>query len=93
MIIPKSHETSIYARHFRERMQALSWTLSKSTHRFPEQSRPSTMINIVLTVKIHERRRISIQQWKMGNRSPFPVQKMKITKTPAPNCERIKGKW
>lgn len=43
-------------------------------------------VNIVLTVKIYE---ISIEQWKMGNRTPFPVQKLEITRNPAPNCEKI----
>lgn len=41
------------------------------------------------TVKIYE---ISIEQWKMGNRTPFPVQKLEITRNPAPNCEKIQGR-
>ncbi|KAJ5823663.1 hypothetical protein N7447_006003 [Penicillium robsamsonii] len=49
-------------------------------------------VNIVLTVNIHERRRISIEQWKMGNRTAFPVQKLEIARNPAPNCEKIQGR-
>ncbi|KAJ9489682.1 hypothetical protein VN97_g3570 [Penicillium thymicola] len=49
----------------------------------------SGQVNIVLTVRIHERRRISIQQWKMGNRTPFSVQKLEIAKNPAPNYKSL----
>ncbi|KAL2705313.1 hypothetical protein AAEP93_000563 [Penicillium crustosum] len=49
----------------------------------------SGQVNIVLTVKIHKRERISIiEQWKMGNRTPVPIQKLEITKNPAPNYEK-----
>lgn len=51
----------------------------------------SGQVNIVLTVRIHARRSISIQQWKMGNCTPFSVQKLEIAENPAPNCERIQG--
>ncbi|KAJ5967352.1 hypothetical protein N7501_003600 [Penicillium viridicatum] len=51
----------------------------------------SGQVNIVLTVKIYERGRISIEQWKMGARAPVPIQKLEITRNPAPKCEKIQG--
>ncbi|KAJ5193493.1 hypothetical protein N7449_009635 [Penicillium cf. viridicatum] len=51
----------------------------------------SGQVNIVLTVKIYERGRISIEQWKMGAHAPVPVQKIEITRNPAPKCEKIQG--
>lgn len=48
-------------------------------------------VNIMLTVKIHKRGKISIEQWRMGARAPFPVQKLEISRNPAPNCEKIQG--
>ncbi|CRL24519.1 unnamed protein product [Penicillium camemberti] len=50
-------------------------------------------VNIVLTVNIHERTgNISIEQWKMGARTPFPVQKLEIRRNPGPKCEKIQGR-
>lgn len=51
----------------------------------------SGQVNIVLTVNIYERGRISIEQWKMGAHAPVPVQKIEITRNPAPKCEKIQG--
>lgn len=51
----------------------------------------SGQVNIVLTVKIHRRGNISIQQWKMGAGTPVSVQKLEISKNPAPKCEKIQG--
>ncbi|KAJ9490712.1 hypothetical protein VN97_g2573 [Penicillium thymicola] len=50
-------------------------------------------VNIVLTVNINKRRTICIQQWEMGNNTPFPIQTLEITKSPAPNCEKIQILW
>ncbi|KAJ5425591.1 hypothetical protein N7465_000661 [Penicillium sp. CMV-2018d] len=35
---------------------------------------------------------VSIEQWKMGTRAPVPVQKLEITRNPAPKCEKIQGR-
>ncbi|EKV06517.1 hypothetical protein PDIG_77140 [Penicillium digitatum PHI26] len=48
-------------------------------------------VNIVLAVRIYKRGRISIEHWKMGARTPITVQKIEITRNPAPNCEKIQG--
>ncbi|OQD60876.1 hypothetical protein PENPOL_c020G01074 [Penicillium polonicum] len=52
----------------------------------------SGQVSIVLTINILERGRISIEQWKMGARAPVPVQKLEITRNPAPKCEKIQGR-
>ncbi|CAI7630263.1 unnamed protein product [Penicillium viridicatum] len=47
---------------------------------------------IFRTVKIYERGRIFIEQWKMGAHAPAPIQKLEITKNPTPKCEKIQGR-
>lgn len=51
----------------------------------------SGKVNVVLTVNLHTRGRISIEQWKMGGRAPVPVQRLEITRKPAPKCEKVRG--
>ncbi|KAJ6127833.1 hypothetical protein N7471_009050 [Penicillium samsonianum] len=48
-------------------------------------------VNIVLTINICERGRILIRQWRSGARGPVQVQKIEITKDPAPKTEKIQG--
>ncbi|CAI7576129.1 unnamed protein product [Penicillium palitans] len=59
--------------------------------------RPAKMIQDVkfwLTAfNIHKRSgKISIEQWKVGAHTPFPVQKLEITRNPGPKCEKIQGR-
>lgn len=48
-------------------------------------------VNIMLTVRIHKRRRITIQQWEMRNNTPFPSRHLRLRKTPRQSVRGSRG--
>ena len=52
-------------------------------------------VNVAVTVTVHSRGRISIEEWRSRgpNRAPVPRQKIEIVRHPAPNCSRASGSF
>jgi hypothetical protein len=52
-------------------------------------------VNVAVTVTVHRRGKISVEEWRSRgqNRAPVPRQKIEIVRHPAPKCSRVSGSF
>lgn len=52
-------------------------------------------VNVAVTVTVHNRGRISVEEWESRgpNQPPVPCQRIEIVPNPAPKCSRVSGSF